>query len=104
MPDPFEAYSPGLQDFSTYSCPSLTDVLLPTPMDFPDPVDTEFLLDAYSLCAGVSSQFPLCRESDAEGTASLVGSSMFPSQYKEAEARVEAEAKMKLADNQPTTK
>ncbi|KAJ6663746.1 hypothetical protein lerEdw1_009825 [Lerista edwardsae] len=95
VPDPFEDYS-LMQDFSSYPGPSLSDVLLPGVMDFPEAAEPEFPLDAYSLPSGVSSLFPLSEECDTEGTASLVGSSMFPSQFKEAE-RVEMEAKLTSA-------
>lgn len=96
VPDPFEDYR-LLQDFASYPGPSLSDVLLPATMDFPEAPEPEFPLEAYSLPSGISSLFPLSEECDLEGTASLVGSSMFPSQFKEAE-RVEMEAKLKSAD------
>ncbi|XP_066495131.1 transcription factor RelB [Tiliqua scincoides] len=96
IPDPFEDYS-LLQDFSSYPGPSLSDVLLPATMDFQEAPEPEFPLEVYSLPSGISSLFPLSEECDLEGTASLVGSSMFPSQFREAE-RVEMEAKLKSAD------
>nr|XP_056701710.1 transcription factor RelB [Euleptes europaea] len=92
----FEDYN-LLPDFSSYTYPSLSDVLLPSTTDFPDTADPEFLLDSYSLHSGISAPFPLSRESDPDGTASLVGSSLFPSQYKEAEAKAEMEAKLTAA-------
>lgn len=93
VPDPFEDYS-LMQDFASYPGPSLSDVLLPGTVDFPEAAVPEFPLDAYPLPSGI---FPLAEECDPEGTASLVGSSMFPCQFKEAE-RVEMEAKLMSAD------
>ncbi|KAH0631499.1 hypothetical protein JD844_005843 [Phrynosoma platyrhinos] len=100
VPDLFEDYS-LVQDFS-YSGPSLSDVLLPSTMDFPDGPEQEFLLDAYSVHSGVSAHFPLSGDCEPECTASLVGGSMFPSQYKEAEAQLEMETKLQAAENAET--
>nr|XP_003222898.2 PREDICTED: transcription factor RelB [Anolis carolinensis] len=89
-------------DFPSIVGPSLSDVLLPSPMDFPDMSEQEFLLDAYSVHSGVSVPFTLPGDCDTEGTASLVGSSMFPSQYKEAEAQLEMESNFTAADSAGT--
>ncbi|XP_061453741.1 transcription factor RelB [Rhineura floridana] len=97
VPDLFEDYS-VVQDFSPYNGPTLSDILLPPTMNFPDTAEHEFLLDAYSLHSGISAPFMLSGDGEPEGTASLVGSSMFPSQYKEAEAWLEMETKLKSAD------
>ncbi|XP_034976037.2 transcription factor RelB [Zootoca vivipara] len=101
VPDLFEDYNLG-QDFSSYNGPTLNDILLPAAMDFPDSAEQEFLLDAYSVHSGISAPFPFPVDFDPEGTASLVGSSMFPSQYKEAEARLEMETKLKSTDSAAT--
>ncbi|XP_053123890.1 transcription factor RelB isoform X1 [Hemicordylus capensis] len=101
VPEPFEDYS-LLQDLSSYSGPSLSDVLLPSCMDFPDAAEHGFLLDNYSLRSGASASFSLSADCDPEGTASLVGSSMFPSQFKEVEVRVEMEAKLQAAEASKT--
>ncbi|XP_042299540.1 transcription factor RelB-like isoform X2 [Sceloporus undulatus] len=100
VPDLFEDYN-LVQGFS-YSGPSLSDVVLPSTMDFPEGPEHEFLLDAYSVHSGVSALFPLSGDCEPEGTASLVGSSMFPSQYKEAEAQLEMKTKLKAADSADT--
>uniref|UniRef100_A0A8D0BIF3 RELB proto-onco, NF-kB subunit n=1 Tax=Salvator merianae TaxID=96440 RepID=A0A8D0BIF3_SALMN len=100
VPDLFEDYS-LVQDFSSYSGPSLSDVLLSSTVDFPDTPEQEFLLDSYSLPSGIVPPFPLPVDSDPVGTASLVGSSLFPSQYKEAEARLEMETKIKSTRANP---
>ncbi|XP_060114278.1 transcription factor RelB [Heteronotia binoei] len=96
LPPAFEDYS-LLPDFSSYASPSLSDVLLPGAMDLPDEADHELLLDSYALHPGLSAPLPLSGESEPEGVASLVGSSLFPSQYKEAEAKAEMEAKLTAA-------
>ncbi|XP_044290765.1 transcription factor RelB isoform X2 [Varanus komodoensis] len=97
VPDLFEEYSLA-PDFSSYSGPSLSDVLLPSPMDFPDAAGQELLLETYAAQSSASAPFMLSGGGEQEGTASLVGSSMFPSQYKEAEARLEIETTLKAAD------
>ncbi|XP_015282740.1 PREDICTED: transcription factor RelB [Gekko japonicus] len=96
LPQTFDDYG-LLPDFTSYASPSLSDVLLPSAMDFPDGADPEFLLDTYALHSGISVPLPLSGESDPDGMASLVGSSLFPSQYKEAEAKAEMEAKLTAA-------
>ncbi|XP_054855335.1 transcription factor RelB [Eublepharis macularius] len=101
VPQAFEDYG-LLPDFSSYSCPSLSDVLLPGTTDFSAPADPEFLLDSYSLQSGISASLLLSKETDPDGMASLVGSSLFPSQYKEAEAKIEKEAKLTAADASAT--
>ncbi|KAL8219767.1 UNVERIFIED_CONTAM: hypothetical protein K2H54_033248, partial [Gekko kuhli] len=96
LPQTFDDYG-LLPDFTSYASPSLSDVLLPGATDFPDGADPEFLLDSYALHSGISAPLPLSVESDPDGMASLVGNSLFPSQYKEAEAKAEMEAKLTAA-------
>nr|XP_020666547.1 transcription factor RelB isoform X1 [Pogona vitticeps] len=98
VPDLFEDYS-LVQDLASYGGPSLSDVLLPSLMDFPSAPEQEFLLDAYSFHSGISA--PSSGECEAEGTASLVGSSMFPNQYKEAAAHLEVEAEQTATGHGP---
>ncbi|KAJ7303962.1 hypothetical protein JRQ81_011477 [Phrynocephalus forsythii] len=95
VPDILNDYSLA-QDFASYNAPSLTDVLLPSLMDFTNAPEQEFLLDAYSLCSGLSAPSP--GEGEEEGTAHLVGSSLFPSECQESAARREAEMELTAAD------
>ncbi|XP_077192723.1 transcription factor RelB [Paroedura picta] len=97
LPQPFEDYG-LLPDFASYASPSLSDVLLSCTPDFPDGTDPEFLSDSFALHSSISAPLPPSRESDPDGTAGLVGSSLFPSQFKEAEALAEMEARLKAAN------
>ncbi|XP_026544570.1 transcription factor RelB [Notechis scutatus] len=90
LPDLFEEFGrfPG---FSPYSGPSLSDVVLPSLTSYEERAEREFLLDAYSVHSGITIPLPLPGDCDPEGVATLVGSSMFPSQYKEDEEDLEME-------------
>ncbi|XP_059575162.1 transcription factor RelB isoform X1 [Alligator mississippiensis] len=97
MPEAFEYCLP--QDYPPYGCPSLRDVLLPScaVTDLPACLDPEFPPDMYGPPASSAAPFLVPREvpaGDTEGTASLVGSNMFPSQFKEACERAELELRL----------
>ncbi|EMP26183.1 Transcription factor RelB [Chelonia mydas] len=90
VPEPFD-FCLG-QDYTTYSCLNQRDMLPATcsPMELPGCLGPEFLLDAYSPAQSSPAPFLAPGDNsagDIEGTASLVGSNMFPSQYKEAYER-----------------
>ncbi|XP_034293945.1 transcription factor RelB [Pantherophis guttatus] len=88
LPDLFEEFGrfPG---FSPYGGPSLSDVVLPSATNYAERAEQEFLLDAYSVHSGITVPLSLPGDSEPEGVATLVGSSMFPSQYKEDEEDLE---------------
>ncbi|ETE58860.1 Transcription factor RelB, partial [Ophiophagus hannah] len=90
LPDLFEDFGrfPG---FSPYGGPSLSDVVLPSSVSYEERAEREFLLDAYSVHSGITVPLALPGDSEPEGVATLVGSSMFPSQYKEDEEDLEME-------------
>ncbi|XP_026571154.1 transcription factor RelB [Pseudonaja textilis] len=90
LPDLFEEFG-RFPSFSPYSGPSLSDVVLPSSTSYEERAEREFLLDAYSVHSGITIPLPLPGDCDPEGVATLVGSSMFPSQYKEDEEDLETE-------------
>ncbi|KAG8143533.1 hypothetical protein E2320_000779, partial [Naja naja] len=84
LPDLFEEFG-RFSGFSPYGGPSLSDVVLPSSMSYEERPEREFLLDAYSVHSGLTVPLALPGDSEPEAVATLVGSSMFPSQYKEDE-------------------
>ncbi|XP_075770501.1 transcription factor RelB isoform X2 [Pelodiscus sinensis] len=92
LPEPFDLYLG--QDYASYSCLNQRDVLPAAcpAMELPACLGPEFLLDAYSPVQSSPAPFLAPGDSatgDVEGTASLVGSNMFPSHFKEAYERAE---------------
>nr|XP_032653937.1 transcription factor RelB isoform X2 [Chelonoidis abingdonii] len=90
VPEPFDFCL--VPDYASYSCLNQRDMLPAacSPMELPGCLGAEFPLDTYS--PAQSSPVPFLAPGDSstgdiEGTASLVGSNMFPSQYKEAYER-----------------
>ncbi|KAK9394373.1 transcription factor RelB [Crotalus adamanteus] len=88
LPDLFEEFG-RFSGFSPYGGPSLSDVVLPSATNYAERAEQEFLLDAYSVHSGVTVPLALPGDPEPEGVATLVGSSMFPSQYKEDEEELE---------------
>ncbi|XP_074873888.1 transcription factor RelB isoform X2 [Carettochelys insculpta] len=92
VPDPLDFYLG--QDYGAYGGVNQRDVMpaaCPS-MELPSCLDPEFLLGTYSPAQSSPAPYLVPGDSaagDTEGTASLVGSNMFPSQYKEAYERVE---------------
>uniref|UniRef100_A0A8C8SS37 RELB proto-oncogene, NF-kB subunit n=1 Tax=Pelusios castaneus TaxID=367368 RepID=A0A8C8SS37_9SAUR len=80
------------QEYS-YSCLNQRDM---PPVELPSYVGSEFLLDTYGLSQSSPAPFLAPGDSstgEVEGIASLVGSNMFPSQYKETYERAEQGAR-----------
>ncbi|XP_013925483.1 PREDICTED: transcription factor RelB-like [Thamnophis sirtalis] len=90
LPDLYEEFG-RFSGFSPYSGPSLSDVVLPSATNYAERPEQEFLLDAYSVHSGITIPLVLPEDSEPEDVAALVGSSMFPSQYKEEEGDLEME-------------
>ncbi|XP_063168689.1 transcription factor RelB [Candoia aspera] len=96
VPDLFEEFS-RIPGFSPYSGPSLSDVVLPSATNYSERAEQEFLLDAYSVHSGITVPIALPGDCEPEGVATLVGNSMFPSQYKEVEEHLEMGSEPRLA-------
>ncbi|XP_067412615.1 transcription factor RelB [Emydura macquarii macquarii] len=97
LPEPFDFCV--AQDYAPYDCQNQRDMLPAScpPMELPGYLGSEFLLDTYPPPQSSPALFLAPGDSsvgDVEGTASLVGSNMFPNQYKEAYERLELGARL----------
>ncbi|XP_070620802.1 transcription factor RelB [Erythrolamprus reginae] len=81
LPDLFEEFG----RYSGFFGPTLSDVVMPSATNYSERPEQDFLLDAYSVHSGITVPLALPGDSEPEGVATLVGSSMFPSQYGEDE-------------------